>query len=342
MRAPVTAFFNNKGGVGKTSLVYHLAWMYAHLGIRVLAADLDPQANLSAAFLDEEALERLWPDGDHPDTIFGCVQPLINRSGDIAVPHVEIVEDNIGLLVGDMFLSNFEELLSQEWPKSMDETEGPFRVLSSFWRIMQHAAGIHSVDIVLVDLGPNLGAINRTALLSSDHVVVPLAPDLFSLQGLRNLGPTFRRWRDQWKTRLYRRPAGLELPAGDIDPLGYVVLQHSERLDRPVQSYRKWIARIPEVYSLEVKGESTVHGISVGDDLNCIALLKHYRSLIPMAQEARKPIFDLKPADGAIGSHSTAARAAYRDFDSLARLIAQRIHLPGLEYLEPTITQAEL
>ena len=61
-----------------------------------------------------------------------------------------------------------------------------------------------------------------------------------------------------------------------------------------------------------------------------------------MAQEARKPIFDLKPADGAIGSHSTAARAAYRDFDSLARLIAQRIHLPGLEYLEPTITQAEL
>ena len=33
------AFFNNKGGVGKTTLVYHLAWMYA---------DLDPQANLTA------------------------------------------------------------------------------------------------------------------------------------------------------------------------------------------------------------------------------------------------------------------------------------------------------
>ncbi|MCY4627654.1 MAG: ParA family protein, partial [Acidobacteria bacterium] len=38
------AVFNNKGGVGKTSLVYHLAWMYAELGSNVLVADLDPQA----------------------------------------------------------------------------------------------------------------------------------------------------------------------------------------------------------------------------------------------------------------------------------------------------------
>ena len=50
MSVPVVAFFNNKGGVGKTSLVYHLAWMYADLGLRVMAADLDPQANLTSAF----------------------------------------------------------------------------------------------------------------------------------------------------------------------------------------------------------------------------------------------------------------------------------------------------
>ena len=53
MSALLVAFFNNKGGVGKTSLVYHLAWMYADLGVRVVAADLDPQANLTAAFIDE-------------------------------------------------------------------------------------------------------------------------------------------------------------------------------------------------------------------------------------------------------------------------------------------------
>ena len=53
----IIAFFNNKGGVGKTTLVYHLAYMLAEQGYKVLAADLDPQSNLTAMFL-EEKLER--------------------------------------------------------------------------------------------------------------------------------------------------------------------------------------------------------------------------------------------------------------------------------------------
>lgn len=57
MNPPVVTFFNNKGGVGKTSLVYHLSWMLSELGFNVLAVDLDPQANLTAAFFDESALE---------------------------------------------------------------------------------------------------------------------------------------------------------------------------------------------------------------------------------------------------------------------------------------------
>ena len=85
------AFFNNKGGVGKTTLVYHLAWMYAELGFSVVAADLDPQANLSAVFLSEDRLEQLWPDGGHPDSILGAVSPILRGLGDIREPHVEQV-----------------------------------------------------------------------------------------------------------------------------------------------------------------------------------------------------------------------------------------------------------
>ena len=61
--------FNNKGGVGKTSLVYHLAWMYDELDYNVLVADLDPQANLTSMFLDDDelggALDRGWSGRDH-------------------------------------------------------------------------------------------------------------------------------------------------------------------------------------------------------------------------------------------------------------------------------------
>jgi cellulose biosynthesis protein BcsQ len=83
MNVPVIAFFNNKGGVDKTSLVYYLAWMYKQLDLRILAADLDPQANLTAAFLDEDRLEPIWLDEDTPNTIFKCIQSLIRGVGDI-------------------------------------------------------------------------------------------------------------------------------------------------------------------------------------------------------------------------------------------------------------------
>ena len=106
------AFFNNKGGVGKTTLVYHLAWMYADLGVSVVAADLDPQANLSAMFLSEERLEELWPDGDHPKSILGTISPILRGLGDIAEPHVEKINRDLGLLVGDLGLSRFEAKLS--------------------------------------------------------------------------------------------------------------------------------------------------------------------------------------------------------------------------------------
>jgi len=332
LSTPVIGFFNNKGGVGKTSIVYHLAWMYSDLGIRVVAADLDPQANLTAAFLEEDRLEELWPDGDHPLSIFGSIQPLLRGIGDIADPHLENIEENLGILIGDLGLSGFEDELSSVWPDCMDRKERAFRVISAFWRIMQKVALNHQADIILMDLGPNLGAINRAALISANYVVVPLSPDLFSLQGLRNLGPTLRRWREEWNERIGKNPVDLKLPSGSMKPVGYIVMQHSVRLDRPVKAYDRWIERIPDVYRNAVLGQPGESNISVGDDPHCLALLKHYRSLMPLAQEAHKPMFHLKPADGAIGAHVMAVRGAKQDFDNLAKEIAKRTEI-SLSYL---------
>jgi cellulose biosynthesis protein BcsQ len=325
MSRPVIAFFNNKGGVGKTSLVYHVAWMLAEQEYRVVAADLDPQGNLSAAFLEEDRLEQLWPDNHHPATIYGAVRPLHTGIGDVIAPLLEPISDRLALLPGDMELSKFEDELSAQWSKCSDGDERAFRVMSAFWRVLQKGADQHNADVILVDLGPNLGAINRSALIASDFVVIPLGPDLFSLQGLRNLGPTHRKWHEEWNERLKKNPAGdLPLPPGTMNPIGYIVMQHSVRRDRPVKSYDKWIARIPRTYREFVLDEPGDSPNSVKDDDHCFALLKHYRSLMPMAQEARKPIFQLKAADGALGAHSYSVQDAYNDFKKLAFDIVQR------------------
>jgi len=319
------AFFNNKGGVGKTSLVYHLAWMYADLGLSVVAADLDPQANLTSMFLDEDRLEALWPEGDHPQTIYGSLRPLLEGTGDIARPHVESVCEKVSLLVGDLALAVSEDELNSQWPRSMDGDKRAFRVLSSFWRVIEHSARDSESGLVLIDVGPNLGAINRAALIAAEHVVIPLGPDLYSLQGLKNLGPTLRRWREQWKERRRRNPIPeLSIPSGAMTPAGYVVMQHGIRLARPVKAYDRWIARIPAVYREAVLDDHVSRPPErVSEDSLCLAALKHYRSLMPLAQEARKPMFALKPADGAIGGHAKAVQECYRDFRGLARAIAQ-------------------
>ena len=319
------AFFNNKGGVGKTSLVYHLAWMYADLGVSVVAADLDPQANLTAMFLDEDRLEKLWPDGSHPQSILGSISPILRGLGDIKEPHVEDVTTDLGLVVGDLGLSRFEARLSAAWPECMNGDEAAFRAESAFHRTMLQASEARDAKLILVDVGPNFGAINRAAMIAANFVAVPLAPDLFSLQGLRNLGPTLRDWRWEWGDRLDRRPADsdLSLPAAEIHPAGYIVMQHAVRVGRPVQAYQKWIARIPGVYRTEALGGGASSDPST-DDEHCLATLKHYRSLMPMAQEARKPMFHLKAADGALGGHIYAVQECYRDFERLATAIAAK------------------
>ena len=328
MSVPVIAFFNNKGGVGQTSMVYHVSWMLGDLGFRVIAADLDPQANLTAAFLDEDRLEEVMPIDDHPLTVFGAIQPLKRGVGDIAAPHIEIINERLGLIVGDMELSTFEDQLSEVWPKCLDRDERSFRVISAFWRILQMAAESHRADVILIDLGPNLGAINRTALIASDYVVIPLGPDLFSLQGLRNLGPALRRWREGWQERLTKNPVeDLRLPPGDIQPLGYMVLRHSIRLDRTVKAFERWMARIPSTYLEAVLDRSTTTSATIDNDPNCIAKLKDYRSLMPLAQEARKPMFFLKPADGALGAHTYAVAEAYKDFRTVAEKIAKKARI---------------
>ncbi len=82
----VIAFFNSKGDVGTTSLVYHLAWMFSEQDLNVIAVDLDPQANLTSMFLDEPRLEQIWPRGKHPLTIQSLVEPILLGSGDIRRP----------------------------------------------------------------------------------------------------------------------------------------------------------------------------------------------------------------------------------------------------------------
>lgn len=336
------ALFNNKGGVGKTTLTYHLAHMLQRLGHRVLAVDLDPQSNLTAAFLDEDELSEIWQEGlestwplvdgqqklllrAHRDsgTVASAVQPIMQGLGDVRFADPITITDGLWLVPGDLNLSAFEDKLSAAWPNSLIGDPAALRTTTAFHRLITDAGRRVRADIALVDVGPNLGAINRAALLAADTVLMPLAADLFSLRGLRNLGPALRDWRRVWQGNVLPHvPADIAAPKGTMTPLGYVVMQPKMRLDRPVKAYQRWLDRVPVVFASSVLNQA-----SGADDRSYeVATLRNYQSLMPLAHDARKPMFDLRSADGALGSTQTLVQRCFQDFRSLSERLLQRLH----------------
>lgn len=319
------ALFNNKGGVGKTSLAYHLGFMFAEIGHRTLFADLDPQANLSSACLTEDRLEAIWKLKPRP-TIYGAIERLKRGVGDVDAIGAEGVTGGVVLIPGDLQVSEVEDDLSQLWPKCLDRDERAFRVTTAFHRVVTDVGQRAGADVAVLDVGPNFGAINRSALLAADYVIVPVAPDLFSMQGLENVGPRLNTWREQWRERREKAPAlDFDLPRGEMRSLGYIVSRHSVLAGGAAKAFQRWIDRMPAVYRQSFGQPLPSDHVEVTSDEFCVAQLKDYRSLMPMAQEAKKPMFLLRPGDGAIGGHQGAVRQAYQDFRDLAKQIITRM-----------------
>lgn len=333
------ALFNNKGGVGKTTLTYHLAHMMQRMGHRVLAVDLDPQSNLTAAFLDEDDLQILWHEADEldwndqedfdllfpdpPGTVATAIQPIMDGTGDVQFFDPVQIRDNLWLVPGDLQLSSFEDRLSSAWPLGFTGDPAALRSTTAFHRIIQRAAGKVDAEIVLIDVGPNLGAINRAAVLAADAVLMPLAADLFSLRGLRNLGPALRRWRMIWQQQVLPTvPTPISAPLGSMAPIGYVIMQPAMRLDWSVKAYRRWLERIPAAFHSAVLGEEEFDPF---DSSYEIATLRNYQSLMPLSHDARKPMFDLRAADGALGSTQSYVQKCYQDFRDLSQAVLERL-----------------
>lgn len=348
------ALFNNKGGVGKTTLTFHLAHMLARQGHRVLAVDLDPQANLTAQFLDEDELATLWGEPSatassaprHVDllgstrrsritsdtgTVATAIEPIMEGVGDVALCEPVPVDDKLWLLPGDVALSVFEDKLSAAWPNSfLGRDVAALRTTTALHRVVDHGGRAVRAEIVLIDVGPNLGAINRAALLSADTVLVPLAADLFSLRGLRNLGPTLRDWRTTWQGMVLPKvPERIVAPRALMMPIGYVIMQPPARVDRPPKAYERWLDRIPEVFAAAVLGQPRTDPYDKSFE---IANLPYYQTLMPLAQDARKPMFELRAGDGALGSAQSYVRKCYQEFRDLAVNVRER-----LRYLDPTL-----
>jgi chromosome partitioning protein len=312
-------FFNVKSGVGKTTLVYHLAWMYQELGITTVVLDVDPQADLTADFLLDGSLMEV------PGrlTIAETVGDLLSGKD----PRIDLVDigDSLTLLPGNLELGFAESIFAATWSKFDQENSldliDALRVLTAFYQTAQLAAKQNDAPLVLINIGPGINAINRAAILACDAIVVPLRTDLSSLHSVRPVGTALREWRSAWTRRYLRnkRSPTLAADAGAMDLIGYTILQLRAGLNEwVVQQLTEGLSALYHWEGLEEPEGTSI----LTDDRFKLAVMKAYPSLLALAQATHKPMFLLKPADGALGSLAEAVVDCYRDFKQLATRIA--------------------
>ena len=320
------AFFNHKGGVGKTTLVYNVGLALAREGKTVLFIDADAQANLTGAAISMEKLEEII---DQEETIFGALEPVLQGRGDFVKKNVVKIRENAYILPGDIRLSSFEEVLPQAWTECLAGAFRGFQITTAVYRMVQKLGAEVDADYAFIDLGPNVGALNRAIMIGADGFVVPLSPDLFSLTALPSVGKSVAAWTMDWEAALQsaeRRGTAIDAgaPKGKPSPVGYVNQQFASYRGVPTAAFQRWSKRIPLAYDQELVAPLREAGIPIPDGPALLGEVRNLSSLIPMAQHSNVAVFELAGTQ-ARGAQFTRAKDTYGLFAKIAAGIEKRL-----------------
>lgn len=182
----VISLFNNKGGVGKTTIAWNLGISLSAQGKRVLIIDFDPQCNLSIAMLGTMEFSRcLTISQSYPfgKTIRAFAQPYIQQNSInkpfITQPKYTQPNTLLDVVPGDFWLNNFADILNVG--TDVIGGSGLYRFLL-LHRLVEEIESKYKreYDFVLIDLPPSFNTLVRAALYYSDYFLVPCTPDLFS------------------------------------------------------------------------------------------------------------------------------------------------------------------
>lgn len=322
-RARTICFFNNKGGVGKTTLVANLA---AQLAIesqqKILVIDADPQCNLSQYVLDDAIFNSVYEKDTPKNTVYDVIHPLsLGKGYSHNIPIKSIVNFGFDVIVGHPKLGLKEDLLAQDW---RDAKAGGVRGLRTTFVFAQLIEQLEKkYDFIFFDMGPSLGAINRSILLAVDYFIVPMSIDIFSLWALSNIGEALKVWKKELRYGLdmAEDPEDLSpyIRNNSLSFIGYVTQQHKEKSDsgtsRIVEAYDTIKKKIDERVKRSLSGFYKEHeSLHLGD-------IKHLASLAPKSQTTHFPMISVK----AIGSYAKMRKQARRIYSGIANNVAENI-----------------
>lgn len=220
----ILTIFNNKGGVGKTTLTFHLAHALAEIGKKVLLIDLDPQCNLTIYSMEEEKIASIWFSEDmfvddfkssresisddafnslitEPRSVHFSLKPIEDGTAELEnLPPPLNLRSNLDIIPGRLTLHMFEAKVAERFNGVYSGDPLSIRTATSIRSMSQAYADKYDYDLVILDTSPSLGALNRNILSQADAFLIPGNPDLFSVYGIRNIGSALTLWKKQFES----------------------------------------------------------------------------------------------------------------------------------------------
>lgn len=341
MSAKIISIFNHKGGVSKTTTTFNIAWMLARRGHRVIMVDADPQCNLSGVTM---GLNAEWPPEDiseEPDdrgsrdfsnaqhasedfwnsnesrTLYGALKPAFESEPRV----MEAVEclpvagcEGLFLLPGHLRLGEYEVTLSVA-----QELSGSLLALRNLpgapYYLLSKTAEALNADFVLIDMSPSLGALNQNLVAISDLLIIPTAPDYFSVMALQSMArvlPRWMRWAQSASSNDVLSEASYAFPKPRLKLAGAVIQRYrlyrapseEDPYGTPTGPFRQWIDKVTSELENEFVPAMRAAGLVLHDDVysSCdvppslvLAKVQEFNSLLPKSQDHRVPVYELTP-----------------------------------------------
>lgn len=324
----IISLFNNKGGVGKTTLAFHLSCALAEMGNRVLMIDLDPQCNLTLCAIDEDNLEQIWEVEDDfiddydstrrtkstedlskinstPRTIHYLLKPTEEGTGDfeqLPPPFKVGSVSNLDLIPGRLTLHMYENKISERWSGAYQGDPLSIRTITRIRNIASTYAEIVGYDYIIIDTSPSLGVLNKVIISTVDGFLIPCLPDMFSLYGIRNIGKSLSQWQRELKTiyNLISNQKRDNFPNEFVQFLGYTIYNAKKYdatnnewcLATAHYNYAKQIPLIIEKYVPE-HIRQRLNQDTVKSPIGGISVMHTHNTLPGMSQKYKAPLWKI-------------------------------------------------
>lgn len=340
------AVFNHKGGVSKTTTAFHIGWMLANKGKKVLFVDADSQCNLTMMFMGYSKYDEFLL-SDDTNNIKEALEPAFKAKPRL-IDSIDCPQNaknpNLYILPGSIDLTEYEVALGMSF--QLSTTLGTMKNLpGSFSYLIDKCMKKYNIDYALIDMNPSLSAVNQDLLISSDYFMIPTSPDVFSLKAVQSLSrilPTWEAWAVQ--ARKVFKDAEYPLPLHTPKFLGYTINDFNLRqYGQPSQSFATIMSEIgkslvadlapalqsanmllPESKYTEAKQlNKQLKSLNRELDEYCIGQVSNFNRFIADSNKKSVPVYELNPSNVAYSGQ----RRTLTWFKALFEMMSKKIIL---------------